>query len=188
MDRQSEPRRRERSGLVAVSKRLSYVLRHDPASIGISLDAAGWVQVDRLLEGLRRHGLALTRAELEQVVERNDKRRFALDGDRIRANQGHSVPVDLGLAPMTPPAALFHGTARAHLPSIVEHGLRPGRRHDVHLSVDEATARRVGARHGAPAVLLVDAAAMHRAGHEFRRSANGVWLTAAVPAGYLREL
>ncbi len=170
-----------------VSRRLSYVLRHDPRSIGITLDAAGWVDVEVLLAALRRHGTPVSRAQLEHVVATNDKRRFALHGDRIRASQGHSVPVDLGLAPVEPPAVLYHGTARRQLPAILDGGLRPGRRHDVHLSADADTARRVGARHGAPVVLVVDSERMHRDGHEFRRSANGVWLTAAVPASYLRQ-
>ncbi len=168
------------------SKRLSYVLRHDPASVGVRLDEAGWVEVDVLLRALARHGLPLTRAELEHVVETNDKRRFVIDGDRIRASQGHSIPVDLGLAAMDPPAELYHGTARHHLRGILAEGLRAGGRHDVHLSPDVDTARRVGRRHGVPVVLVVDSGAMARHGHEFRRSANGVWLTAAVPAAYLR--
>lgn len=174
--------------VVRVSKRLSYVLRHDPRSVGITLDAAGWVGVDELLAALRRHGTPVSRAELEHVVATNDKRRFALQGDRIRASQGHSVPVDLGLPPVEPPSVLYHGTARRHVAAILDAGLRPGRRHDVHLSADADTARRVGARHGAPVVLVVDSGRMHRDGHEFRRSANGVWLIAQVPASYLRQV
>ena len=167
------------------SKRLSYVLRHAPDSVGLTLDAAGWVDVDALLEAL-----GWTRAELEQVVASNDKRRFALDetGTRLRASQGHSVAVDLGYAAQTPPPVLFHGTAERNLPAIEAEGLRPGRRHAVHLSPDAVTARAVGARHGRPVVLRVDAEAMARDGAVFTRSANGVWLVDAVPPARLTVL
>ncbi len=171
--------------VVRRSKRLSYVLRHAPGSVGLTLDAAGWVDVDALLAAL-----GWTRAELERVVATNDKRRFAFDdgGTRIRASQGHSVVVDLGYAAHTPPPVLFHGTAERHLPAIQAHGLRPGRRHAVHLSPDEVTARAVGARHGRPVVLRVDAAGMAAAGAVFTRSANGVWLVDAVPPRYLWQV
>ncbi len=168
--------------VVRRSKRLSYVLRHAPGSVGLTLDAAGWTDVDALLVAL-----GWTRAELERVVATNDKRRFALDhtGTRIRASQGHSVAVDLGYRPEPPPPVLFHGTAERNLPAIEVEGLRPGRRHAVHLSPDEATARRVGARHGRPVVLRVDAAGLARDGALFTRSANGVWLVDAVPPAFL---
>ena len=170
--------------VVRTSKRLSYVLRHAPDSVGLTLDEHGWVDVDDLLAALR-----LTRAELDDVVARNDKQRFAVDGTgtRIRASQGHSVAVDLGYAPATPPAELFHGTADRFLASIRAEGLRPGNRHAVHLSPDAGTARAVGVRHGRPVVLRVDAAAMARDGVAFTRSANGVWLVDAVPPRYLSE-
>ena len=176
--------------VVRVSKRLSYVLRHAPGSIGLTLDEAGWVEVDALLTALAAAGTPVTRAELDEVVTRNDKRRFALDppGRRIRASQGHSVPVDLGYAPEPPPAELFHGTVERLLPAVLAEGLRPGRRHAVHLSADVATARRVGSRRGPPVVLRVDGAGMHADGAVFTRSANGVWLVAAVPPRYLTVL
>jgi putative RNA 2'-phosphotransferase len=128
--------------------------------------------------------VALDRATLDRVVGENDKQRFALsaDGRRIRASQGHSVAVELGLEPREPPAVLFHGTADRNLDSIRAEGLRPGRRTHVHLSADEATATAVGRRHGRPVVLRVHAGRMHAAGHAFYRSDNGVWLTARVPA------
>ena len=168
--------------VVRRSKRLSYVLRHAPDSVGLTLDAAGWVDVDALLAAL-----GWTRAELEHVVATNDKRRFAFDdtGKRIRASQGHSVAVVLGYVAEVPPPVLFHGTAARNLPAIEAQGLRPGRRHAVHLSPDEVTARRVGARHGRPVVLRVDAAGMARDGAVFTRSANGVWLVDAVPPAFL---
>ena len=173
------------SDVVRVSKRLSYVLRHHTDSVGLTLDEHGWVAVDDLLAALR-----LTRAELEEVVARNDKQRFALDrtGTRIRASQGHSVPVDLGHAPAVPPDVLFHGTVERFLTSILTEGLRPGNRHAVHLSADRETAERVGARRGRPVVLQVDAAAMAREGVVFTRSDNGVWLVDAVPPRYLTRL
>jgi putative RNA 2'-phosphotransferase len=173
--------------LVRASKFLSFVLRHAPERIGLTLDTAGWVEVDELVEAATRAGTPLDRATVERVVATGDKRRFALSGDgsRIRANQGHSVPVELGLPPVVPPETLFHGTATRSLPSIRRSGLRPGTRTHVHLSPDEATARAVGARHGAPTVLRVRAREMHRAGHVFFEAANGVWLTDAVPAEFL---
>jgi putative RNA 2'-phosphotransferase len=171
----------------SLSKVLSLVLRHDPGAIGIALDAAGWTDVEALLEACGAHGRPLSREALEEVVATSPKRRFALsdDGTRIRASQGHSVEVELGYAPASPPPQLFHGTVAQALDSIRAQGLVRGERHHVHLSADEATARVVGARRGAPVLLRVDAGAMHRDGHLFYRSENGVWLTEAVPARYL---
>ena len=170
------------------SRFLSYVLRHRPERLGLELDAAGWVRVDELLAACRRHDRPISRAELEEVVRTSDKRRFSLsrDGLNIRANQGHSVSVDLGLEPLAPPERLYHGTVARFLDSIRREGLVRGRRHHVHLSADRPTARRVGRRRGAPVVLVVESGRMHRAGHVFFRSANGVWLTEAVPPEYLR--
>jgi putative RNA 2'-phosphotransferase len=168
--------------LVRLSKRMSKHLRHSPEAIGLRLDPAGWVRVDDLLAALR-----VTRAQLVEVVERNDKKRYEIDGDRIRASQGHSVAVDLDLPVTEPPAVLYHGTIAMALGDINRDGLRPMNRHDVHLSATVETARRVGARRGKPVVLVVDAAAMRADGHEFRVSANGVWLAAAVPPEYLSE-
>ncbi|HEX6369059.1 MAG TPA: RNA 2'-phosphotransferase [Longimicrobium sp.] len=175
------------AGLVRMSRFVSKVLRHAPESVGLRLDEAGWVDVDDLLAAAARSGVALDRATLERVVAENDKQRFALSGDgvRIRASQGHSVPVELGLAPAVPPDVLFHGTADRSLESIRAQGLVPGRRTHVHLSADEATAVNVGRRHGRPVVLRVEAGRMHRAGHAFYRSENGVWLTVAVPPEHL---
>jgi putative RNA 2'-phosphotransferase len=175
---------------VRVSKRLSYVLRHDPSSVGVTLDAAGWVDVDELLAGLRSHGTRLSRDELDELVAGSDKRRFAFDGTgtRIRASQGHSVPVELGYVPQVPPSVLFHGPPVRNLPAILRDGLLPGRRHAVHLSADEATARVVGQRRGRCAVLRVDAAGLAAGGAELTCSANGVWLVAAVPPQHLTVL
>jgi putative RNA 2'-phosphotransferase len=171
---------------VKVSKYLSKHLRHQPERIGLRLDEGGWVAIDTLLEAAAAHGFRLTRDELVHVVATNDKQRFAIDGARIRASQGHTVEVDLGLPPAAPPPYLYHGTVARNVGPIRSEGLRPMDRHDVHLSADRETAVRVGARRGSPVVLAVDAAAMHRAGHVFHVSANGVWLTRAVPPSYLR--
>lgn len=172
--------------LVRVSKFLSRHLRHKPGDIGLELDAGGWVDVDVLLEACARRGVVLTRAELERVVASSDKQRFALEGNRIRANQGHTVEVDLGLAVRRPPAVLYHGTVAASLATIRADGLKPMGRHDVHLSSDVDTAKRVGARRGKPVVLTVQAEAMHQAGYEFRVTDNGVWLVAEVPPQFLQ--
>jgi putative RNA 2'-phosphotransferase len=169
------------------SKRLSLVLRHRPDTIGITLDPNGWVGVTELLAALAGHGTAMGRDDLRRVVESNDKQRFELDAasDRIRARQGHSLQVDLALDPAVPPDVLFHGTPSRNLDSILASGLDRRKRHHVHLSADVETARRVGARRGDAVVLRVDAAAMARDGLTFWRTENGVWLTDAVPAGYL---
>ncbi|CAM5504469.1 putative RNA 2'-phosphotransferase [Streptomyces sp. MnatMP-M77] len=179
---------------VKVSKYLSKHLRHQPERIGLTLDENGWVAVEELLRAAARHGFAFSRAELDHVVAANDKRRFTVEngcaadgvhGDRIRANQGHTVAVDLDLPPAEPPAHLYHGTVARVMDAIRTEGLRPMARHHVHLSPDRETATRVGARRGRPLVLTVDAGAMHRAGHVFRVSANGVWLADAVPPRFL---
>ncbi|MDQ0832084.1 putative RNA 2'-phosphotransferase [Streptomyces achromogenes] len=171
---------------VKVSKYLSKHLRHQPERIGLTLDEAGWVEIDELISACSAHGFRFTREELDHVVAANDKKRFAIDGTRIRASQGHSVEVDLGLEPAVPPSYLYHGTVARSLDAIRAEGLRPMNRHDVHLSADRETATRVGARRGRPVVLSVDAGAMHQDGHVFHLSANGVWLTKAVPPQYLR--
>nr|WSZ97319.1 RNA 2'-phosphotransferase [Streptomyces sp. NBC_00857] len=171
---------------VKVPKYLSRHLRHQPERIGIALDANGWVAVDELIRTAAEHGFRMSRAELDHAVAVNDKQRFMIDGDRIRANQEHTVAVDLELAPAEPPAYLYHGTVARNLTAIRAEGLRPMARHHVHLSPDRDTATRVGARRGRPVVLPVDAGAMHRRGLVFHMSANGVWLTGSVPPRYLR--
>ncbi|MEU3773096.1 RNA 2'-phosphotransferase [Streptomyces sp. NPDC032472] len=172
---------------VKVSKYVSKHLRHQPERIGLSLDPQGWVEIDDLLRAAADHRFPISRAELDHVVASNDKQRFAVEGTRIRANQGHTVPVDLDLPEAEPPAYLYHGTVARALDAIRAEGLRPMARHHVHLSPDRETATRVGARRGRPVVLVVDAAAMRAAGHVFRLSANGVWLVDAVPPQFLRR-
>ncbi|MCC3761626.1 RNA 2'-phosphotransferase [Glycomyces sp. TRM65418] len=165
-----------------VSKFLSRHLRHDPDRIGIELDEHGWVEVDALLKAAEDHGFPITRQELEEVVDENDKQRFALRDGRIRANQGHTVDVDLDLDPVDPPPLLYHGTTERFLDSIREEGIKAMDRHDVHLSPDHETAVDVGSRRGEPVVLVIDAGRMADRGHLFYRSENGVWLTEHVPA------
>ncbi|MGJ4993575.1 RNA 2'-phosphotransferase [Bradyrhizobium sp. HKCCYLS3077] len=172
---------------VRLSKFLSLVLRHQPEAIGLALDVQGWTAIDDLIARATAAGTAFTRAELEHVVATSDKKRFTIsdDGLRIRAAQGHSVSVELGLAPSEPPAVLFHGTATRFVESIMAQGLKPQSRQHVHLSLDEANALNVGRRHGKPVIFRVDAAAMHRAGMAFYVADNGVWLTDHVPSTYL---
>jgi putative RNA 2'-phosphotransferase len=175
--------------LTAVSKYLARHLRHAPEDLGLTLQPGGWVPVADLLAATARAGFAITRSELNRCVETNDKQRFAFDetGEHIRANQGHSVEVDLGLEERQPPDVLFHGTVAKFLPSIWAEGLNKGARHHVHLSHDVATAHKVGGRRGRPVILQVDAQWMFQDGFKFFLSANGVWLTDAVPAGYLSQ-
>jgi putative RNA 2'-phosphotransferase len=172
----------------SLSKFLSLVLRHQPATIGLTLDEHGWVSVTELLAALNAHGKRVDRALLEAVVADNDKQRFAFspDGQRIRANQGHSVAVELGYTPQTPPETLYHGTAERNLASIRAQGLLKQQRHHVHLSANADTARQVGQRYGRPVVLVVNAGEMSRQGHTFYQSDNGVWLTDAVPPQFIQ--
>lgn len=177
-----------RKELVSVSKFLSLVLRHQPETIGIELDEQGWVAVEVLLAACARSGKALTCGELDEVVRTNDKRRFSFspDGLRIRANQGHSIPVELGLTPTEPPELVYHGTVERFVAPIRQAGLLRGSRQHVHLSPDVPTASRVGQRRGRPVVLVVEAGQMFRDGYQFYLSDNGVWLTDSVPVMYLR--
>jgi putative RNA 2'-phosphotransferase len=172
----------------SLGRLLAYVLRHHPDAAGVTLDPAGWVDVDELVAGLRRTGRRVGADDVRAVAVADAKGRYELRDGRIRAAQGHSVDIDLGLEPLAPPAVLYHGTVERSVPSILADGLRPGSRTAVHLSVDVPTALSVGRRRGRPVVLVVDAAAAHAAGREFRRASNGVWLTDAVPARYLRRL
>jgi putative RNA 2'-phosphotransferase len=175
--------------LVRISKFLSKHLRHQPERLGLTLEAGGWVRVDDLLAACARHRFPISRAELEAVVATNSKQRFSFDdgGARIRANQGHSVAVDLGLAPAVPPDTLYHGTGHRSAEAIARDGLKRMARHHVHLSADVPTATAVGARHGRPVVFAVDAAGMRQAGFTFFCSENGVWLVDEVPPEFLRQ-
>ena len=175
--------------LVKVSKYLSKHLRHQPERLGLTLAPGGWVGVEELLAACAAHRTRLTRTELNEVVAKNSKQRFSFDetGAQIRANQGHSVEVDLELAPSEPPDVLYHGTGHRAVDVIKREGLHRMTRHHVHLSRDIQTARQVGGRHGRPVIFTVDAASMRTAGHVFFCSDNGVWLTDAVPPEFLSE-
>lgn len=176
--------------LVKVSTYLTKHLRHRPERLGLQLEPGGWVQVDNLLEACRQASFELSPEELVEVVERNDKRRFSFDaaGTRIRANQGHSIAIDLQLEPVQPPTVLYHGTGESAVAWILKQGLQPMGRHHVHLSNDTGTAIKVGARHGRPKVLQIDARRMHLDGGVFFRTDNDVWLTDHVPVEYLHVL
>ena len=173
--------------LTTISKFMSLVLRHQPQRIGLGLDGAGWADIDDLLARAATAGRAITRDQLNEVVATSDKRRFALsdDGTRIRANQGHSIDVDLGLAPLQPLAFLFHGTASRFVESIMATGLERRSRHHVHLTSNPATGEAVGRRYGQPVVLRIASGAMAAQGHVFLRSANDVWLVEAVPPNFI---
>lgn len=176
-----------KTSLVSLSKLLSLVLRHKPETLGLSLDEHGWLRVDTLLAALGAKGYTVDRTLLQQLVETNDKQRFLLsdDGLYIRANQGHSLSVDLALVPVQPPALLYHGTATRFLSSIQREGLLPRNRQHVHLSHDRETAHAVGKRHGKPVVLTVQAETMWGSGRAFYQATNGVWLTDTVPPQFL---
>lgn len=188
--------------LESVSRMLSKILRHEPQLVGVTLDNQGWIDLVELIGAIERTARApeasksfralptITVELIQAVVAASDKQRFALsaDGGRIRAAQGHSIEVDLGYVSKTPPTVLYHGTAVGNWERIQVEGLKPGSRHAVHLSAGPETAQRVGARHGTPIVLIVDAARMHAGGATFTQSDNGVWLTEHVPARYLTVL
>ena len=169
----------------AASRHLSYVLRHNPSSIGLDLQPGGWVQVTDLLKALAEHGKKMTRNDLLALVEADAKGRYTMTNGRIRAAQGHSIDVDLGLDPARPPTRLFHGTSPAALREIRRSGLRRGSRRHVHLSVDAQTATTVGARRGTPVVVVVEAGRAHDDGVVFYLAENGVWLTDSLEVRYL---
>ncbi|MDX1966663.1 MAG: RNA 2'-phosphotransferase [Planctomycetaceae bacterium] len=173
--------------IVNISKFLSLVLRHQPEIIGLTLDDNGWANVDELIERINSTGRRLDRTLLDRVVAENNKRRFSMsaDGLSIRANQGHSIEVDLALKAVEPPEVLYHGTATRFLDSIRASGLHSGSRQHVHLSSDLTTATAVGKRHGRPAVLHINAREMSLAGYLFYLSDNEVWLTERVPAEFI---
>ena len=173
--------------LIRTSRKISLVLRHKPQAIGLTLDANGWAEVDDLLRLMTQDGTPLNRSELDHIVTENNKQRFRFsdDGRKIRANQGHSLEVDLQMKPQVPPAVLYHGTATTSVKSILKTGLEKRKRQHVHLSHEQDTATQVGGRHGKPVILTVDAARMVSDGHQFYQSDNGVWLTDKVPPVYL---
>ena len=173
--------------LTKTSKYISLILRHKPETIGISLDEHGWANVKDLIEGINKtHKLDMEM--LEEIVETDDKQRYSFNEDKtkIRANQGHSIDVDVELEEAVPPEMLWHGTGIKYVNSINTEGLIPKSRLYVHLSVDPNTAIEVGKRHGTPAIYCVDAEKMYADGYKFYKSKNGVWLTKHVPAEYFK--
>lgn len=162
-----------------ISKFLSLVLRHNPEKIGLSLDEEGWTNTDELIDKMNNTGVYLTFEDLKEVVDTNDKKRFVFSDNffKIRANQGHSIDVDLKLEPVAPPAILYHGTTEKNITSILEKGILKQDRNYVHLSADIDTATKVGMRYGKPVVIEILALEMHKKGNVFYLSENNVWLT-----------
>lgn len=171
------------------SKFLSLILRHQPELIGIKLDPNGWVSVSELLTACKNKGKSISLEELQFIVDTNNKKRFSFDQQklRIRANQGHSINVDLGYEPKSPPSMLYHGTAKHHLEQILKTGILKKSRHHVHLSLSPETAKDVGKRHGVPIVLSIQAFQMAQDGYVFYVSKNGIWLTEHVPPKYILQ-
>jgi putative RNA 2'-phosphotransferase len=169
-----------------ISKSLSYWLRHRPEAIGIKLDKGGWTDIKELIEKAQKE-IVFDFNELKEVVKNCDKQRFALSEDfcSIRASQGHSVEVKIDFKEIAAPPVLYHGTVEQFIESIKKQGLLPGKRHHVHLSKDEETAKKVGERRGKPIILKIDAMKMQDAGYKFYISENGVYLTDSVPKRYI---
>lgn len=173
---------------VKVSKFLSYHLRHHPEELGLELEPGGWVNLEILLTAAQNYNFPLTLEELKEVVKNSEKQRFSFNSDqtKMRANQGHSVEVDLQLNPVIPPDILYHGTGKQLIEPILAQGLQKMTRHHVHLSADVETATKVGQRKGKPLILVINAQAMHEAGYQFYCADNGVWLVDSVPPEYLK--
>jgi putative RNA 2'-phosphotransferase len=178
--------------LEKASRWLIKALRHQPEMLNlpgkpIKLEDGGWAPIDDVLKALSRNRFPVTRVELDWIVRSSNKQRFGIseDGSKIRANQGHSVDVEMNFAAVTPPAVLWHGTAISFCPAIQAAGLSKMSRQHVHMSTDTATATKVGSRHGEVVVLQIDAASMHADGFQFFCSENGVWLTDRVPQQYI---
>lgn len=175
---------------IKLGRFLSLVLRHDPSAAGLTLDPNGWADVKALIAGMKRSGRNINMNTLERIVRENNKKRYSFNEDhtKIRANQGHSISVDVELKEQIPPAVLYHGTAVGFLDGIMKNGLKRQSRRYVHLTEQKETALQVGGRHGKPVIICVDSAAMQQAGYTFWLSENGVWLSNDIPARYLTIL
>lgn len=173
-----------------LSKFIAYVLRHNPSAGGVEPDSHGWVNVDELICGINKTGRQIDFDVLKSIVDNDGKRRFSFNGDNtaIRANQGHSIAVDVQMPERVPPDILYHGTAEKYIQSIREFGLLKKSRNFVHLSEDAETAVKVGERHGKAVVLVIDAKSMAESGFKFYLSENGVWQTDSVPYGFIKEI
>lgn len=176
--------------LDTISKFISMILRHKPEEIGITLDEHGWANVDELINGISKQYKGFGMSELEEIVRTDNKQRYSFNEDKtlIRANQGHSIQVDVELKEKEPPRVLYHGTGMKYVNSINKQGLKPKSRLYVHLSADERTATKVGERHGTPAIYIIDAEHMYEDGYKFYQSVNGVWLTKTVPIEYMSQI
>ncbi|HML64801.1 MULTISPECIES: RNA 2'-phosphotransferase [Dysgonomonas] len=172
-----------------IGKFLSLVLRHDPDKIGLELDEQGWANVKDMIDKCKKYRYHFSMEDLIEIVETNDKQRYSFNEKRnkIRANQGHSINIDLALSPVEPPEFLYHGTATRFLSSIMEQGIIKGSRQHVHLSKDKETATKVGSRHGKVIVLTIMTGKMHKDGILFYQSDNGVWLTDYVDVKYISK-
>ncbi|WP_407482565.1 RNA 2'-phosphotransferase [Elizabethkingia meningoseptica] len=172
-----------------ISKFLSLILRHQPETINLKLDENGWADVEELRIKSAKKRICFTTEELNEVVDTNNKKRFAFNGNKtkIRASQGHSLAIDLALQPLQPPEFLYHGTSHGNVSSILEKGIEKRSRQHVHLSVDKETAEKVGMRHGKPVILTVRTGKMYEEGILFYRSENGVWLTDYVDIKYISK-
>lgn len=175
--------------LVETSKFLSFILRHKPETIGLKLSDSGWVKIEDLIDAARKNGRMINKELIDEVVKTNDKQRFTYssDGLYIRANQGHSIQIDLDLKAQVPPNILFHGTAEKFVDNIFKEGLLKMKRHHVHLHVSKDDARKVGERRGKPIILEIDSKSMYDDGLSFYLSKNGVWLTEYVSPQYIKK-
>jgi putative RNA 2'-phosphotransferase len=173
-----------------IGKYLSLILRHKPETIGIELDSHGWASVDELIDGVKKTYPEISFAFLKEIVSSDNKQRYSFNDDKtkIRANQGHSISVDLELKPVCPPDILYHGTGEKYVNSIDSEGLIKKSRQYVHLSADTDTAKKVGIRHGKPVIYSIDSKKMYEEGYSFYLSENGVWLTNDVPVQYLKKV
>ena len=171
--------------LTKLSKLIALVLRHKPETLGLLLDSHGWANTKQLVSAINNRE-KFTMKDLEEIVSTDEKQRYSFNSDKsmIRANQGHSIDVDVELEEAIPPDILYHGTAKKYFSNIMKEGLKPQSRLYVHLSTDEKTAINVGSRHGDPIVFKIDTKQMERDGYKFYRSVNNVWLTKEVPTEY----
>ncbi len=170
-----------------LSKYLSLILRHKPETVGITLDPQGWISIKELVKAINKHGGNITENSINKVVQNDDKIRYSTKDGKIRANQGHSIQIDLGLTPVKPPQFLYHGAPNKVIQSIFDDGLRKMQRHHVHLSTSPTTALQVGQRRGQATLLVIDSELMHQHGYEFFKSENGVWLIDSVPSEYITK-
>lgn len=175
---------------IQLGKFISLILRHKPETIGINLDEHGWANVQDLINGINNSGRTITFEQLEEIVQTNDKKRYSFNDDKtlIRANQGHSINVDVELKEAIPPKVLYHGTGEKYLESILKDGIKHKNRLNVHLSKDIETATKVGKRHGKPIILKIDTEAMLKDGIKFYLSENEVWLTSDIAPKYFEIL